>query len=286
VESDGTAKTVQISCPQVGVDYFRAMGVRMLQGRPFQASDQRPEAKVAIVDESFARRFLRGNPIGRRIRVGGSPEDDHEVIGVVASTRPLLLLQHDYPQVYTPLYGMRYLETSLVVAYSGPPAPHARALNALAPQLDREVSYSVKPIEENVTTALSVIRVIAGGVATLGALALLLACTGVYGVVAFTVGRRRREIGIRIALGGPGRVVMRLLVWQSLRPVIVGGVLGAAVAVGLGFAIRTMLYGVSPLDPFGFGAALVLLALVATLAAYVPASSALRVDPATALRHD
>jgi ABC-type antimicrobial peptide transport system permease subunit len=79
---------------------------------------------------------------------------------------------------------------------------------------------------------------------------------------------------------------MRLLVWQSLRPVIVGGVLGAAVAVGLGFAIRTMLYGVSPLDPFGFGAALVLLALVATLAAYVPASSALRVDPATALRHD
>ncbi|HKA00697.1 MAG TPA: ADOP family duplicated permease [Candidatus Solibacter sp.] len=285
VEPDGSAKTEQISCPQVGPGFLHAMNIRLLAGRDFEPADVR-DPKVAIVDEAFARRFLPGNPIGRRIRMGSTPADDRTVIGVTASTRRLLFLEHDYPQVYTPLEGIRHLDTWLVLSYEGPRAPLVRALKSIEPQLDREVALTIKPIEENVSNALSVVRMIAGGVTALGALALLLACSGVYGVVAFTVGHRRREIGIRLALGAHASSVMRLLVWQSLRPVFVGAALGTAMAAVISTLIRAILYGVNPLDPAGFGGALLLLAAVAAIAALVPASSALRVDPAATLRHD
>ena len=287
VQSDGTASPmVQISCHEVGAGFLQVMRLRLLQGRAFQPTDDRPEPKVAIVDESFARSFLPGNPLGRRIRVGSTAEDDREVIGVVASTRPLLFLQHDYPQVYTPVAGVRFLEGRLLVAYAGPAGPVSRALQSLGPQLDKEVSLYIKPIEENVTAALSFVRLAAAAVATLGGLALFLACTGVYGVVAFTVGRRRREIGIRLALGAQASSVMRLLVWQSVRPVLLGAAIGTALAAAVSSLLRAMLYGISPLDPIGFASALVLLAAVAVAAALMPASAALRVDPAATLRHD
>jgi predicted permease len=286
VQPDGTAKLTQISCPEVGPDFFRAMRIRILQGRAFEPADLLPAAKVAIVDESFARAYLPGNPIGRRIRVGSTAADDREVVGVVASTRPLLFLQNDYPQVYRPVGGIRYLEAFLVIGYDGPRAPLVQAVKSLAPQLDREVSYSIKPIEENISEALSIVRVLAGAVAALGAIALLLACTGVYGVVAFTVGRRRREIGIRLALGARGGAVMRLLLWQSLRPVFLGAFLGTDIALAGAQLIRAMLYGISPVDPVGFGAALLTLSAVAAIAAWIPASSTLRIDPAVTLRHD
>jgi putative ABC transport system permease protein len=286
IQPDGTAKTVSISCPEVGPDFFRAMRIRVLQGRVFEPADLLPGARVAVVDEAFARTQLPGNPIGRRIRFGANAADDREVIGVVASTRPLLFLQNDYPQVYRPLQDIRYLEAILVVGYDGPRAPLVQAMKALAPELDREVTFSIKPIEENISTALSIVRMLAGAVAVLGGIALLLACTGVYGVVAFTVGRRRREIGIRLALGARGSAVMRLLLWQSLRPVFAGALLGTGIAIVLGQLIRSVLYGLSPLDPIGFGAALLALASVAVIAAWIPASSTLRIDPAVTLRHD
>jgi ABC-type antimicrobial peptide transport system permease subunit len=238
-----------------------------------------------IVDEAFARRYLPGNSLGRRIRMW-NPEMEREVVGVVASTRSLMFLKENDPEVYLPLTGLRYLEGRLVVAYEGPRSPLVRALQSAAAQLDRESSLTVKPIEENVSMALSFVRLAAYGVATLGMLALLLACTGVYGVVAFTVGRRRREIGVRIALGASAQAVLRLLVWQSLRPVVAGGVIGTLVAAAGSSLIHAMLYGLSPLDPGGFAAALLLLAAVAVAAALIPASSALRVDPAATLRHE
>lgn len=287
VQPDGSAKPmVQISCHQVGAGFLKVMRLSLLEGRAFQPADDRPGAKVAIVDESFARRFLSGKPLGRRIRLGDKAEDDREVIGVVASVRPLMFLQPDYPQVYTPLAGMRFLEARLVVAYEGPAGSVSRALQALAPQLDQEVSLFIKPIEENVSTALSFVRLAAGALATLGALALFLASTGVYGVVAFTVSRRRREIGVRLALGAQAASVMRLLACQSLRPVLLGATIGAGFSAAASSFLRAMLYGISPLDPIGYASTLLLLAAVAATAALIPASAALRVDPAATLRHD
>jgi predicted permease len=287
VRPDGSVDPfVRISCDEIGADFLRVMHIRLLQGRAFAPSDEHSAAKVAIVDESFARLHLPGNPLGRRIRMGGGSEDDREIVGVVASTKPLGIQQGAYPQVYSPLAGLRFLEAHLVVAYDGPRGSLAHSLQAIGPELDRESSLTVKAVEENVSAVLSFVRLAAGGVAALGALALLLACTGVYGVVAFTVGRRRREIGIRIALGASADVVMRQLIRQSLRPVLIGSAIGTGLAAISSRLIRTMLYGVSPLDPGGFAAGLILLAAVAAIAALVPASAALRVDPAATLRHD
>jgi predicted permease len=284
---DGTAPNgVSISCFEVGAGYFRTMGMRILAGRPLELADERGNTHVAVVDEDYARRYLPGNPLGRRVRLGNTPADDHEVVGVAGSTTSMMFLAASQPQIYTPLNGLRYLEARLLVAYQGPHAPLERALQEAGRQLDKDTSVAVKPIEENVNMALSFVRVAAGSVATLGALALLLACSGVYGVVAFTVGRRGREIGVRIALGAPARSVMHLLVWQSIRPVLLGICIGTGIALALSRLLRAMLYGVSPADPAGFGAALALLAAVAAVAAFVPASAALRVDPSATLRHE
>jgi predicted permease len=284
---DGTAKPqIQVSCFDAGPDFLRAMRIRLLQGRAFEPADEHSPVKVALVDESFARTYLPGNPLGRRIRMGSRPDSDREVVGVVASIKPLGFLQQQLPQVYTPINGLRYLEGNLVIAYEGPRPPLVSGIHASATQLDREASLSIRPIEENVTVALAFVRLAATIVAALGGLALTLACTGVYGVVAFTVGRRRREIGIRLALGAEGSAVLRLLVWQSLRPVLLGAAVGTALALTSARILQAMLYGVSPVDPLGFSAGLFLLAAVATLAAVLPASSALRIDPATTLRHD
>jgi ABC-type antimicrobial peptide transport system permease subunit len=144
----------------------------------------------------------------------------------------------------------------------------------------------VRPIEQDVATALSFVRLAAGTVAAVGMLALLLASSGVYGVVAFAVGRRRREIGLRLALGANPRAVMRLLLRQSMRPVWIGSAIGAAISAGAAQLLRSVLYGVSPLDPLGFVGALVVLGGVALLAAAIPAAAALRVDPAATLRHE
>jgi putative ABC transport system permease protein len=283
---DGTAKpNVDMSCFETGPDYLRTMRIRLLEGRGFEPADENAPVKVTLVDEIYARKYLAGNPLGRRVRIGGS-QGDRVVVGVVSSITPLGFLQSQNPQVYTPIGGTRYLESSLVIAYQGPRAPIADALKAASARLDREISLTIKPIEENVAISLTFVRLAAGAFAALGILALILACTGVYGVVAFTVGRRRREIGIRLALGAEGRVVMRLLIWQSLKPVALGAFLGADLALACSYALRAALYGISPADPLGFGAAILLLIAVATMAALVPASSALRVDPAATLRHD
>jgi ABC-type antimicrobial peptide transport system permease subunit len=119
-----------------------------------------------------------------------------------------------------------------------------------------------------------------------GSMALALGIIGIYGVISYAVSQRTREIGIRLALGAEGSAVLRLLVWQSLRPVLLGAAVGTALALTSARILQAMLYGVSPVDPLGFSAGLFLLAAVATLAAVLPASSALRIDPATTLRHD
>lgn len=120
----------------------------------------------------------------------------------------------------------------------------------------------------------------------LGALALLLACTGVYGVVAFAVSRRTREIGIRIALGAAKRDVLRLILWQGLRPVLIGAVIGLALAIGAARVLRAMLFGVSTADPIAFAGMAAILMLVALAATLFPARAALQVEPVVALRQD
>ena len=285
-ENGTPGEWVQVTCNEIGPEYLRVMQVPLRQGRNFQAQDSGPAAKVVLIDEGFARRYFAGNAVGRRLRLGGSPADDHEIIGIVASIKPLNFISGEHPQIYQPLHGLRYLEARLLVEFAGPAGPPRQALQTIAANLDRDATVNVKAIEENVESAIGLVRLAAGGVAALGGLALLLACTGVYGVVAFTVARRRREIGLRMALGAQPVQVMRLLVRQCMRPVIIGGLIGGGLAGAGAQLIRAMLYGVSPMDPLGFAGALAVLGGVAAIAALAPARAALRVDPAVTLRHE
>jgi putative ABC transport system permease protein len=282
-EDRSAGDAIRVSCHEIGLDFFRVMRISLRQGRAFLPADMQPSSNVAIVSDDFSRRYFGGHAVGRRLR---AKRQEIEIVGVAQSTTPLMFSQSAEPEVYQPLPDGRYPEAQLVIAYRGLRVPPVRAFQAAASELDGGVSLDVKPIEQEVATALSFVRLAAGAVATLGGLALLLACSGVYGVVAFSVGRRRREIGLRLALGARPQSVMRLLLRQSLRPVWLGGAIGTAIAAAAAQLLRTLLYGVSPLDPFGFAAALTVLAAVACLAALVPAAAALRVDPASTLRHE
>jgi len=288
VSPEGAAEpSIRVSCHQIGPGFFHTMRIPLRQGRDIQASDLTAAAdvpsSVAIISSEFARRYFGGNAVGRRLRQG---KQEFETVGVAGATTPLVAVQPSYLEVYQPVAGTRYLEARLLIAYTGARAPLARAAQAAASQLDGEVLLEMEPIEQQVAKALSFVRLAAGAVAALGALALLLASAGIYGVVAFAVGRRRREIGLRLALGAPPPAVLRLLLRQSMRPVWIGSVIGAAAAAAGAQLLRSLLYGVSPLDPLGFTSALVVLSAVALLAAVIPARAALRVDPASTLRHE
>lgn len=152
--------------------------------------------------------------------------------------------------------------------------------------VDPDVNMAITPIEQNVISALAPVRIAAAAASALGALGLLLGCTGLYGVVAFSVGRRRREIGIRMALGARRLHVLRTVVGQGLIPVLAGSIVGLALAAASARLLRALLFGVSPLDPVALGATMLGLTAAAALATLLPARAALRVDPAVTLRHE
>jgi predicted permease len=285
---DGTASPeMPTSCDEIAPDYFRTSGVRLLNGRDFTVAELFGTSKVAIIDERFAREKFGGtNPLGQRIRLGFGPQDDHDIVGVAATVRPLDLNGFGFPKVYTPLRGLRNTEAHLLVSYSGPFTEADRSVRAAAASLDANVTPSTRRIEESISTALVPARMAAAAASTLGALALLLACTGIYGLVSFAMTRRRREVGIRMALGASRTSVLKLMIWQSMKPVLTGAVVGIALAGAAAQLIRSMLYGISPLDPLSFAFTTVVLATVAVAAAIVPARGAVRDDPAVTLRHD
>lgn len=172
---------LRVSCDQAGLDFFRTMHIPLLQGRDFTRADLKSHAKVIVIDERIARHAFPGsNPLGRRIRWGQKPEDDREIIGVVAARTGLGIDATDIPFVYEPLDANRAPEGVLVVGYHGPREPLGRVIEKLVANLDSNVTATVKPIEENVNMALIPNKIAVAAASTLGGLGLLLACTGVY----------------------------------------------------------------------------------------------------------
>ncbi len=276
-----------IACGQGGPDFFHTMHIAVLRGRDFTTDDVRRGARVAVVDERFARaRFGDADPLGRLVRLGRDDQGDDEIVGVVGNTGELEVDRRIQPKVYTPIRGVRFMEAKLLVAHAGGTETPAGALRARVAQLDPNLFVSIKSIEENVSFALLPTKIAASAAAALGVLGLVLACTGLYGVIAFSVGRRQREIGIRVALGADRARVLRMILGQGLRPVVAGCAIGLLLAAGGGHLIRALLFGVSPVDPITFATTLLGLLGAATLAAIVPALAALRLDPMIALRDE
>lgn len=275
-------------CENVDEDFLAATGIELRRGRFFTSQEFRTGAKVTVIDEDFERRYLKGREaIGARIRLGDRPVDDHEIIGVVTPRRVLEPFGDEhYGMAYTPIVDTRWLEAVMIVKYSGPARDLERALHAEAARLDGNVAVHARTIEELYSSTLTPVIMAATLSSTLGVIALVMSVMGIFATVSFSVSRRLKEVGIRMALGAGKRNIVALLLRQGMLPVFLGAGAGIALAAAAAQVLRAMLFGLSPFDPLSFlGTAAILLAAGA-IAAWIPARRAVRVDPMVTLRYD
>ncbi len=273
----------------VSADYFRVFRIPFLRGRNLSDHDRAGAQKVLLVNETAARRLWPGqNPIGKHVwlKVWETGQQEAEIIGVVGDVRYESLEKPADNDVYVSF--RQYPETANVaVRTAGDPLTMAPVLTGAVHALDKDLPvYGIKTMEQQVAAATSRTRFSTVLLATFAAVALLLAGIGLYGVVAFSVAARTREIGIRMALGARREEVMRLVVGDGLILCGVGVALGHPLALAATRVLTTFLYGTRPGDPIAFAGISILLAAVAALASYIPGRRATKVDPLVALRYE
>jgi predicted permease len=269
----------------VSPGYFETMRIPVTAGRVFAASDRAGTPAVAVVSDALAQRLWPGaDAVGRHLRHGGL---DREVVGVVHDVKARRLTEERQPQLYLPLAQNFTPRVRALLRADVDPAQAAATLRREVGAIEKDLPVmDVAPLREVIAFALFPQRM-AGAISTvLGAVGLGLAMTGLYGLVAWSVSRRTREMGVRLALGATRRDLIGLVLAQGLRLALAGVVLGALGAAALAQGLRGLLPGVSPTDPVTFAAIGALMTAVALLASYVPARRAARVDPMAALRHE
>jgi predicted permease len=268
--------------------YFETMKIPILEGRDFRPSDARPNSNVAIVNKRFAEHFFKGrSAVGKRLGNGGGPKAKLtiEIIGVVADSLYEGPREGVRRQVFVPNYG-----NGSVVFYvrtmQGSTATYNSIRNEVR-QLDSSMPvYSLKTVESQLDETLLTDRLIAMLSAGFGLLATLLASVGLYGVMAFVVARRKKELGIRLALGAQPGFVIWLVMREVLVLLAIGLLVGVPAALGLGRYISSQLYGIQPQDPAIAITTVAVLSLVSAAAGLIPAHRASRIDPILALRHE
>jgi predicted permease len=279
------------SSDDVTPGFFDAIGVRLVAGRDFRAADTPTAPKVAIINVTLARALFKGeDPIGRVVDLppARGQQRRYEVIGVAADFHyhdlhvppapAIWLAFQDYPP-YMPTLHLRTAnaDTATVIA----------AVRREFDGLDKGFPvFNIKSLDLRVEDALARERMVAALSAAFGFLALLLAAVGLYSVLAYSVTRRTREIGLRMALGSSIRSVLWLVGREALQLVAAGIVAGVAIAAAAGRLLAQYLYGVSPVDPAAFLESAAAMLVIAGVAVTIPAHRASRVDPLTALRHD
>jgi putative ABC transport system permease protein len=266
--------------------YFAAMGMPILKGRGFESSDTETSLPVAIVDEALARRYSPdGDLVGKRIRIGGGPW--MTIVGVVPNVKNRKLDEEAWPYVYRPNTQWIRRETMLVVRTDVDPSSVMAGVRQEVAKLDPELPLSdVSTIEQAMDRSLVTTRLTNSLLAGFAATALLLALTGIYGVMSLNVANRRSEFGIRIALGAQAGNVLRMILGQGLRLAVVGVGLGLLGAFALTRLLKGLLFGISASDPLTFAAIGSLLVGVALLACWLPARRATKDDPLEALRSE
>jgi len=276
---------------RVGPDYFATMGVPLIGGREFTAADKAGGPKVAIINETMARRyFANRNPIGSHFAIGSGDRvrPDIEIVGVVKDSKHGVVREEKRPFAYFPYAQEKNLGNITFYARAD------QDVSAIAPSLRREVErrdnnlpiYDLKTLQQQVDESLFADRFLTFLSICFGSLAAALAAVGLYGVMAYTVTRRIREIGIRIALGATRGIVAWLILREVTLLALIGLLVGAPLAFALGRAAESLLFGVKAGDPSVFAAASLFLALVALLGGYLPARRAAKVDPIVALRRE
>lgn len=280
-DRDGPAVTASVS--RVTDDYFRTVGIPLVAGRSFSRAEGDRDDPVAVVDDALGRRLWpEGDIVGRAILVG--PEQRRvRVVGVAREVRHRGLTARSDGHLYQPA-DAGFALTLLVRTVAEPRRTLAdvqRTLDELGPGV---VGFFPRTLDDHLAPELLPARLAAGVSTGLGAVALLSSGCGLYGVIAWLVQRRRREIGVRLALGASSAAIARLVVAQTLRTAAPGAVVGLLGAAALAIAIRSQLFGVGPLDPGAFAVGVAALAALVGVAAWAPSAIAMRVDPAVVLR--
>jgi predicted permease len=268
---------------EVGPDYFTTMGIPLVSGREFTRADDEKAALVAVVNETMAARYWRGrNPIGERVQVKGRWM---QVIGVAKDSKYESVRETPKPFFYVPRRQNFTVGAGLYIRTPLSPETMAAALTREVHALDANLAlYEVITLQEQLDRSTSPQQVAVTLVGILGALALLLAVIGLYGVMSYAVSQSTRELGLRMALGAGASNLLRLVMSRGLALTAGGVLLGAAVALGLTRLLGNLLYKVSPRDPLAFGSAFVVMTIASLAACFLPAWRATRTDPARALR--
>lgn len=278
--------TLQLNLVSPG--YFETMTIPRLAGRDFTDGDRAGAAPVAIVNARLARRAWPGeSAIGKRVRVGDAESGTWAtVVGVVGDTRQFSLGEDPLEQAYLPTMQRPLIFTEVVVrAASGDPTSLGDAVKRAIWRVDRDQPvWRVRALDRAIAESLGAPTVTMGLTSSFALLALLLAAVGVYGVTSYAVARRTHEVGIRMALGARGAQVLRMVVRQGMRSIVIALAIGLLAALGATRLLASQLYGVRATDPLTFVAVPLLLALVALAACWIPARRASRVDPMIALR--
>jgi len=282
----------------VSAGYFQTLRIPLVRGREFRSQDTAASLPVVLINGAMARRFWSGeDPIGKRLRIDAVNEPSREIVGVVGDVRHNRYEREAQPQMYVPyvqhplVSQARWVESQLamtfVVRSAGDPLRLVPALRAAVAEVDRNLPiFNIKTLDEYVAEQLWQPQQTMTLLAMFGTIAVVLAMIGVYGIMAYAIRQRTHEIGIRMALGASRGDVLRLVIVQGLLLVALGVAIGIAGSLALTRLLGTLLWGVTPTDPFTYVVVIMTLVTVALLACYLPARRASFIEPMIALRHE
>ena len=287
-------ENMEVDSSVVGPGYVETLRIPLLRGRTFNTQDRDGAPGVVMVNESFVRRYWPGqDAVGKRIQMGfarnGARNDSPylEVVGVVKDGKYSTLGEEATPFFYLNQAQRYQPSPTLIVRTRGNPIEYLRAVRNEVAALDKSLAlYDVKTMRQHLNLTLLPARLAGTVLGIFGLVALILAAAGIYGVMAHSVAHRTREIGIRMALGAQAIDVLKLIVRQGMKLVLIGVVIGSAGAFAVTRSMSSLLYGISATDPVTFIGIAVLLAVVAFLACFIPARRATKLDPTIALRYD
>jgi putative ABC transport system permease protein len=270
-------------------NYFRAMGIPLVKGRDFSDRDDEDAPKVMIINKKMAKQhWPNGDAIGQRLKIRyGTGTFVSEIVGVVGNIKHLGLDQEVQAEMYFPMYELPEYFMYLVVRTKTNPMMLARVIQNEVAAIDKDQPVAnIKTMENIFSNSIAPRRFSMLLISIFAAIALILSVAGIYSVISYSVAQRKHELGIRMALGANMKDIVKLILGQGFKLVVIGTVIGLAGAFALTRLLQSMLFQVSTTDPLIFSAISILLICIALLASYIPARRATKVDPMIALRHE
>ena len=277
-------------------DYYKTFGITFSQGRGFTEQDIAGSIPVAVVNETFAKKYLSGmDPLKQRLSVEQlipgvtklGPLIDWQIVGVYHDVHNGGVKGDGFPEINVPFYQSTWPQASIAVRTSGDPANMSKSIAAVISSIDQDLPLDqVKTMDQLVDESLAGDRFTTLLFTSFAAVALALAAIGIYGVMSFAVAQRTHEIGLRMALGADTKQVLRLILQEGMLLASIGLVIGLLGSYFVGRTMKSVLYQITAIDPAAFSAVAVVLLISALLACYIPAHRATQVDPMVALREE